>query len=249
MNVLKPQHGGTQVVRPFRIGEPISAGTQGLVTPHSQEPQHNAADKSVKGAPTSSAKPADAAADERLALSRRIAELEQKLADDARKSETAIADAREEGRKLGREEAETKEAERLEALGKALTATRSETLKAFDAQRSLAVDIARATLSQILGDQSAFTGLVSETASYWKAKLAGAAVLKVRVSAADFGDQHALHEIRQSIGNLDLSVEDDLRPGSCVFDLQLGEVDASIPLQAQRADTVLSEYAEGAPAK
>lgn len=241
MSILKPTQGVAHAIKPFHFSAMGSA--------EDEAPAHSAApNPSSDGQPAPSKEPSPEV-NERLTMARRITELEDTLKSKAAEAEKAITAAREEGRIEGREEAEKKDAERLAAFEETLKLSRSDTLKALETQRSLAIDIARATLQQILGDQSAFTGLVSETAAYWKAKLAGAAILKVRVSESDFSDPLALQQLHDVIGNLEIDIDGELAPGACIFSLQLGEVNASIPLQAERADAMLSEYTVEVPAQ
>ncbi|GAA4044749.1 FliH/SctL family protein [Parerythrobacter jejuensis] len=236
MSVVKPGDGAAASIRPFRF-----LGGDGDVAT-----AERSADATSGSKNTGSAGTQDRPEDERLVLARRISELEAALRaaqDDAAKERDAAREkGHQEGHKKGLAEAETKDAERLELLRKAIEAAQADTLKSLDQQRSLAIDIARATMGQILGDASNHLALVNETAAYWKDKLAGAAVLKLRVSSADFADAYAIEELQAGIGNLDIQIDDELKTGACIFDLQLGEVDASIPLQATRADAVLAEH-------
>ena len=186
--------------------------------------------------------------DERLVLSRRVTDMEQALRAADERAAADHAAAFEEGRRQGRAQAEKQDAERLALLRISLQRARENAIQALEAKQGLAVDIARATLGQILGRESSFTAMVTETARHWKAKLADAAVIRLRVSENDFPDESVLKELGADIGNLEVTADSELAPGACVFDLQLGTVDTSIPLQAARADAVLAGHGQATEA-
>lgn len=225
MSVIKPALGFERSIRPFAF----AAGDTGSPAAATETPVEDPA------APV-------AQEDERLVLARRIAELEQALQEAARKAENDIAGALEKGREEGRARAETREAERVALLEQALIDARAETLAKLDADRAIAVEIARAALAQILGDNSSFAALVSETAVRWKDRLAATAIHRLHVSREDFADDQALQRLQARMGALAIDADNDLAPGSCIFELELGEVDASIPLQSARADELLGDY-------
>lgn len=225
MSVIKPALGFERSIRPYAFEAGRSAASAARTTL----------------APSQSDTPV-AEEDERLTLARRIAELEQSLEEAAEQARQDIAAAREEGREKGRSEAQAREAERLDLLEKALNEARAEAMDKLEADRAVAIEIARATLAQILGDQSAFVAMVGESANHWKTRLANSAIQRLRVSREDFPDHRALQQLQARFGSTVVDADPEMGPGSCIFELELGEVDASIPLQAQRADDLLGGY-------
>lgn len=233
MSVLKPSQNDRCAVRAFHFAPPGPPDASTETPVERAAPQPQAAGK------------APSAKEERLALARRIAELEEALSKASVAAKTDAEDARkggiEEGRKLGREEAKSTDQERLALLEKSLEKASEDTRALLDDKLELAADLARAALARILGDTSHYAGLVHESAMHWQANLAGSKILKVRVSERDFAEDILLLELRQRMAAIVVETDAKLDPGACIFDLELGEVDASIPLQAERADSLLRE--------
>lgn len=234
MNVLKHKEGTSRIVRPYRFGD-----LHRMVEMPSATGPDPVTDSNLNNAVRSSSA---VAVGEEEALRRRIGELERALSELATRSQADREAARLEGRDQGLKEGETKDAERLEVLRKSLEAAYREVQAALEVQTAWAVEIARAALRQMFGDKSRYAELVKETAVQWKEKLAGTPVLKIGVSACDFPDEDALRQLQSEIGKIDIEIDPELAPGTCIFDLQLGRVDASIPVQAASVDTALAEH-------
>lgn len=234
MTVLKLNEVSARIVRPFRFSDLHQVVEMPSATGLGPETESNGS-SAIRSAP-------GVAAGEEEALRRKIDELESALSELATRSQADREAARQEGRDQGLKEAETKDAERLEVLRKSLKAAYHEMQAALEVQTSWAVEIARAALRQMLGDKSRYAELIKETAVLWKGKLAGTPVLKIGVSACDFPDEDALRQLQSEIGKIDIEIDPELAPGTCIFDLQLGRVDASIPVQSARIDTALAEH-------
>ncbi|WP_379549935.1 hypothetical protein [Qipengyuania sp. DGS5-3] len=246
MSVLKPSQSGARNVRAFQFARPAAEDASGAalsgMLAESSQPLANSDEKTAMHGKAK----AKSSKDERLALSRRIAELEEAAREASAEQEKARQEGIKEGRELGRAEAEKQDAARLQALQETLKSSHSAMLEELAAKNALSVDIARATLSRILGDSSNYAGMISETATYWNNKLASASLTKVRVSPEDFADPSALELLAQQLGNMQISQDEALKSGACLFDLELGEVDASLPVQAANADRQLREFSSEA---
>ena len=173
---------------------------------------------------------------------RRIEQLEKALREAKEQAESDCKASFEKGLKAGRAEAETKDAERLADLRTSLDKARDCISEYVENQLALSVKIARTALGRVLGDETQYAAYVADTMRLWKTRLAGTAILRVRVSATDFADESAFQTIAEQFEQIDIEAESDLAPGSCLFELQLGQLDASIPLQLKAADTFLADF-------
>lgn len=171
----------------------------------------------------------------------RIAELEELVADLRSQLETGKKDAREEGRILGLAEAESNAQDLLAVFQNTLADATAAIAARIDGDRDIAVMIARAVLAEVFGDGADFAAMVSATAEKWASHLADDTVLGISVSAMDFADDAALLTL-QSRKNITVRRDEKLKSGGCVFELQLGKIDASIPLQIGAADELLAQF-------
>lgn len=232
MNLLKPSQSHARDVRQFDFRRPDRGA---LVFPESAN----------LAPPSTSETLLTATQDDRQALVRRIAELEKSLeALSARVAEERDK-AFEEGKTQGRAEAEKFEAERLALLEDAMVKAQEDANALFEKQTDLAVTLTRATLARILGDKTLYAEMILDVATSWKKRLARSSITRLSVSAADFADSKALENLKQAIGAIELNVDTDLEAGACLFDLQLGSLDASLPLQAAAADRLLGSHIKG----
>ncbi len=178
-------------------------------------------------------------------LEARIAELEAALRDGESEREDASADAFRRGHAEGREEglaaAATREQERVEAVQDAVAKAVSTIDRKIDGERDLAIDIARAALDRILADPAMYHGLVAETARRHAAALQRGTILRLRVSPLDFPDASALEVLPRLSGGAVVEADPSIEAGSCIFDLTLGSLDASIPRQLIAIDEVFEK--------
>ena len=177
-----------------------------------------------------------------------IAGLEKALREKEKDIETAKAAAFAEGKKAGEKAALSKSDQALEFLKGAITQG-SKTLEAkLEAEVETGVDLARTILRQILGDANELPSQVTNTAARWKQELAAGTILRLRVAADDFTDQDALDALQETVGNVEIVPQLDLKPGACLFDLKLGALDASIDHQLAKAEELLEQSADPAEA-
>lgn len=184
------------------------------------------------------------AASQEDALRARIAELEGELTAYQDGLDTRLGEAFEQGRKAAQKTFFQSEAERIATLRDSA----KEALCAFDQRLGLldrtANDIALAALERVLGDASFYASFVSATIRRRLSMIAEGSVLTIRVAAVDFPDDDALHQIRSTLpaaSSVELIADPLLPAGTCLLDLRLGKIDASIPLQHERLEAVLRE--------
>lgn len=183
----------------------------------------------------------------------RIAELEETLRKADRDSEAMQNAAFERGRSKGLEDAEDASHELLALLETALTKAHAAIGEKIDSQRDIAVALTRAILSEIFADQSIYADMVASVAQRWSENLTDETSLKLRVSREDFPDEAALTVLQNQLcrpmdsgtqyqDRIDLRADPALESGACIFNVRLGQLDASIPLQAAAADQLLEEF-------
>ncbi|MGQ7829962.1 FliH/SctL family protein [Altererythrobacter sp. Z27] len=182
-------------------------------------------------------------ADELEALRSRVSQLSDEL--EAAKAETssARAEANAEGYEKGLRDAVSQEKERATLLSQAIEDALVSIDQRLDGERDLAIELALATLSTILGDSGRQSELVLQTACKWAEMLKSSKVLRVQVSGADFSEDSNLSSLCDRLGRMAVEVDQTLPSGSCLFDLELGHVDASIPVQAKAAQDFLMKHA------
>lgn len=177
------------------------------------------------------------------ARTQEIAKLQRALEAKSEELTAACERAFDEGRQLGLAAAADREQERFQALQDKLSEGLGAIADHLAAREDQAVGIARAVLQRILGDRSAYAGMVAETAALWRRSLAEATVLKVVVSAQDFAGESDLAALQLRLGNVAVERDPAMASGDCRFSLALGEVDLSLPLQASAAERLLADHA------
>lgn len=191
--------------------------------------------------------PAPPAVDPRDAeLARLAAQIERLTAarkEDAATWEAAVAAAREEGRCKGLAEAETREADRLAALGKAL----NESVAAFNARletlEALAPALARAALAKLFDNAEGWAAPVEAMLARQLATLRRATLVAVRVSPQDFPDAAALAALSGALGTEGVTLVGDraLRAGASRIECKLGQIDLDVRAQWQAVAALLDE--------
>jgi len=174
-------------------------------------------------------------------LERQIAELETALAEAVAASEQQKTASYEAGKAKGIESANDLAQQQIEQLADAIAKAHEVLANRFDSQLNIAIDIARAVLRKIFGNQDFANEALVSTARHWSAELASATILRVSVSEEQFAEAADLDALTNAIGKTEIIRDPALPPGSCLFDLQLGKFDASLPTQLAKADAVLDE--------
>ena len=133
--------------------------------------------------------------------------------------------------------------EALALLSKALEGCSTTLSAELDGQIEASLALAQAIVQRVLGDTERLPEHVLKAALRWKDELAAASIIELRVSATDFPDSEALAELQTAFSTFQVVAEMDLDQGACVFDLKLGNLDASIPRQVQNAAAFLEAAA------
>ena len=181
-----------------------------------------------------------------LALTSRVAALEDQLVQERAVREHELKAAFSEGSAAGRREAADRNAEKLEALRKALEQVGQDLGAKLDEKADVAVAIARAALQRILGEDSARREMVGEIVRQMAADVAAETLVRIRVSAEDFESDQEIAVLARSLPGISIERQDALPGGSCLLDLTLGCIDASLDVQSRSLDGQLQRF-ETAP--
>ncbi len=176
----------------------------------------------------------------------RIVQLERELAALRNETEQAAIKAEQQGYDRGRAVASRLEEERLTALGKALNEALERALGIVENETTLAVDIAREALSRILGDPVQYQSGIVATAGHWAKQLSSSSIVRLRVSAEDFPATDAHDPLALFGAGFEVVRDPALVSGTCLFDLVLGRLDASLPRQMAEVDALLDRVATNA---
>jgi type III secretion protein L len=158
-------------------------------------------------------------------------------------NERAIAEAREEGRQQGIVEAADEEALRSATLAKGAEEALSQWQERLDGLERLAAQIARTALAKVFDDDDRRTELVVASIAHQLREIDQAAVIALRVSAADFPAGEALAALSEASKAAQFISCADLEPGECLIDLRLGHIDISPAAQWRELETLLIELA------
>lgn len=181
--------------------------------------------------------------DQLVQLQAAVQHLTEQLASAEARVDTAREAGMIEGYKRGLADAVSREEERLALLEKGLRGSLDHFAKKLLDERDIAIELAVATLDAVLGEASERSSLVAATASRWANELKGSGLLQVRVSAEDFGDDSSIERLCGLLGQVKVKADPSLSSGSCVLDLELGYVDASLDGQADAARAYLRQHA------
>lgn len=173
----------------------------------------------------------------------RIAQLEAELLREREDGEAAREKARADGRAKGLAEAIAHDEERFTALREAIERASTGCIEGIDHRADLAILIARAALRRILGSDREHAAMVEAVVRHQARQIAAGSIVTVRVSAEDFPES-ALAELATATG-AEITHGKQLASGTCLFDLALGAIDASIPVQARAVDELLARFEPG----
>jgi flagellar assembly protein FliH len=178
-----------------------------------------------------------------MALEATVAELRHRLQEAEEEADTRAEEALERGLREGKEQAESGEKLRLEAL----RATLAEIAEAHRGRvgdcELLALQLALTALSRIFGECETRAELVSDTLAHHLTRLQRELVVGVRVSPEDFADDEALAELARAHGGIAVRPDGDLAAGECELDLKLGKIDIGLAGQWQRLSAYFDELA------
>lgn len=219
----------------------------------SADPAMTAAVRPVPQADIATSLGATGADDREERLAACIAELEERIAAMAAKAEelraeaaAAFARGEEEGREIGRCEAEDRERERLDLLEKGIASGRSDLAEALGATERLAALLARDCLDKLFADASANADRVCALLRAQMTQIEQHELLAVVVSAADFSED-GLERLRTAVPDraVELRRDADLPSGSCKLRARLGEIDIGLGTQWQAIGDLLADMAAG----
>lgn len=157
-----------------------------------------------------------------------------------------IAAAREEGA----EDARRAEDERVAAIEQGVADALAAWRDRLDGLEQLAAQLSKAALAKLFDDSADLADLVGRTLARRMRAIDTAAVVRVRVSAADFGDADALQALAVRAGSPAAAIvaEPDAPPGACEIDLAVGHLDLSIHGQWHAIEQCLAAIAAEEPA-
>jgi len=181
--------------------------------------------------------------DDKAALAETLEVRDADLGRMERELEAAVAEAEASGRAAGLAEGAEAKAESLEILegtaGKAMDQLRGD----LRGMETLAVALAKAALAKVFGDDRDMAARVARLVRRQLEGLDRAAVLRIEVSAADFGDVAALGDLSLAAGleGIEIKALDLLPPGDCRIRLRLGELEVGLGQQWSRLSGLLDE--------
>ncbi|WP_375397077.1 hypothetical protein [uncultured Sphingomonas sp.] len=152
-----------------------------------------------------------------------IARLERGLQDLGRKAAEDVIIARQEGRSDVQKDEAGRTAAVEHGLGEAVAAWRDRLAK-LD---GLAALLARSAVEKMFGDSPDLADLVARAAAQAVGRFGAAAVVRIRVSTADFAGPDAIGRLAARADLAGAVVEGDARldAGQCRVDLKLGHAD------------------------
>lgn len=203
-------------------------------------------DASPPATATRQASPApDPRAIELARLSAEVERLKRAREEEAEASDRAVAAAREEGRTQGLAEAQTREADRLATLSKALAESAASFQARLEGLDALAPALARAALGKLFVDIEDWAAPVEAMLARQLGELRRAAVVAVRVSPHDFPDAQAVAGLSNTLGieGVRVEVDRELRAGASRIECRLGQIDLDLRAQSQALAALLEEMA------
>jgi flagellar assembly protein FliH len=184
----------------------------------------------VRALPVGVARPCEPEAvrdDPRIAdLTAQLHDAQAVLAAFREQAVIEIAAAREEGA----EDASRAEDDRVAAIEQGVADALAAWRDRLAGLERLAAQLAGAALAKLFDDHADLADLVGRTVAKRVRAIDAAAVVRARVSAADFGDADALHTLAARCGLPATAIvaEPDAPPGACEIDLSVGHIDLSI---------------------
>jgi flagellar biosynthesis/type III secretory pathway protein FliH len=162
--------------------------------------------------------------------------LQRELEEAVSRFENQEAEAFERGRREGLQQSDEESTLRLNLLRQALETANANFAGNAAQVETLALQIASAALSRILGDCAERESMMQQLIAYQIERFAQERPTCLRVSRADFRDATILAQIAGDFPELELIADRKLAPGECLLGLELGEVDIGLTGQAQRME-------------
>jgi flagellar assembly protein FliH len=180
---------------------------------------------------------------ERATLLAEIGRLQSLREQDAATSRRAVETAREEGRKQGLGQAETREADRLAILRESLEESAAAFTARLDLLDTLAPELAREALGKLFANAEAWSEPVEAMIARQLAVLRRSSLVAISVSPLDFPDAAALAALSASLRAQSVRVEADqaLRAGQSRIQCRLGHIELDVRQQWQTLSALLVE--------
>lgn len=167
-------------------------------------------------------------------------QLEQARLDAAREADAAFERGRDEGQKLGH----SLERQKLDLLGASIEDAQKLLVEQTGSLQTLSLQIAQLAMSRILGDHDRYAALVADSIVHRTGQISEELIIAVRVSPEDFADSESLATLAGKTKRTDIAIDPALASGACMFDLQLGRLDAGLPLQWKHLVDFLDKLAD-----
>jgi len=152
---------------------------------------------------------------------------DEELTKISETQEQALAEAFDQGKAAGRDEAHDRQAERLALLSQAIDEARLELRQQFTAMERTAVSVACECLEKILGPNADRAHLMADLIRRQIAQVGRDTIVEISVAQDDFPSDEAVAEVDRNIS----IVRAELASGSCRIKLEMGEIDAGLPHQ------------------
>lgn len=202
--------------------------------------------RSFGAAPVAAAPVAKPKADPRnvkiAQLEAEVAALREALAKADIDAEAAIGEAHDQGTAAGLAQAESREAERLDALRDGLKAAGERFDEQLSSLEKLAPQLARVSIEKLFGAVADWSPMVEAMLARQLATLRRSSVIAFHVSPADFADASAVAAL--SGGDLTAAIDPELRAGAARIECKLGQVDLDARAGWDKIATLLEEMAE-----
>jgi flagellar biosynthesis/type III secretory pathway protein FliH len=148
-----------------------------------------------------------------------------------------------EGKIEGKGSADNGVANRLAALDTAIKAAATSLQDYLSSTQGLAALLARASLDRIFTNDESRTALVLAAIDRQLKEIDRQSVLLISVARADFPDDADLGKLITQTAGIKVQARDDLKSGACLFDLELGRIEAGIDQQWGAMRSVLTDLA------
>lgn len=183
-----------------------------------------------------------------IELEATIADLRNRIAEIEEEADRREDAAFERGRQDGLDHAAGEETDRLELLAASLDKLQNNNRKILAECEALAVQLARAALGGIFGDEALHADLVTATLTRHLSSLQRDMVRQLRVSSRDFRSAEELAKLTERFPGISVIYDETLASGECTADLLLGTLDAGLSGQWRRLGQFFDRLTEEEPA-
>ncbi|WP_156495532.1 FliH/SctL family protein [Croceicoccus estronivorus] len=188
--------------------------------------------------------PAEPIVDPRIdLLERQVEELGRQLREANLQAETREAEAFTRGQRDGYSQADSESGKRIACLKQSLAQAEAQFAARLETLEVLSLEVAQTALARIFGEDSHYSEMISQSVRHQLRQVDNAFVIRVRVSAEDFGDAAGMTELADQLPDLSLQIDPALQTGQCTIDLKLGQIEAGIADQWPRLAHLLETMA------